>query len=540
MIPEEKKKLSMKEIQAIEYKKCSQDPAYFIKKYVKIQHQIRGKVLFDLYPFQEDTLRLFANNRFNIVLKSRQMGISTLCAAYILWVMLFNKDKNILIISIKQDTSKELVSKIKLANDSLPGWLKVECVENNMLSLKLKNGSNVRAVSSSSDAGRSMAVYLLVIDEAAFIEGISEIWASAWSTLSTGGNAILLSTPNGIGNFFHKMWIDAETKTNSFNPIKLKWDLHPERTQTWRDAQTKELGAALAGQECDTDFLASGNNVINMEFYKKTYKSDPVECRELDRELWIWNYPDYTATYIISADTSRGDGGDFQACHVLDAVTLEQCAEYKGHISTKEYGNLLCSLGTYYNNALLVIERENTGWAVIQQVIDRDYPNLFYMTKDLKYVDPETQTTNNLYAEEKKATPGFSTTMKTRPIIIDNFIKYMNEKELKIRSSRTLAEMETFIWKNFKPQAMQGYNDDLIISLCIGLWIRDTALKLRQQGIDLTKASLSHMNKTQLDTTPVFKAQARNLAQQSWEMSTGRSPNRPLDKSNMEDLKWLL
>lgn len=543
MIPEEKQKLTLKEIQAIEYKKCSQDPVYFMRKFVKVQHQLRGKVLFNLYPFQEDTLRQFANNKFNIVLKSRQMGISTLCAAYILWVMLFNKDKNILIISIKQDTSKELVSKIKLANDNLPIWLKVKCVENNMLSLKFENGSNVRAVSSSSDAGRSMAVYLLVIDEAAFIEGISDIWASAWSTLSTGGNAILLSTPNGIGNFFHKMWVDAETKTNSFNPIKLKWDLHPERTQTWRDAQTKELGAALAGQECDTDFLASGHNVIAtdiIDFYKKTYRETPAECRELDKALWIWKYPDYNSTYIISADTSRGDGGDYQACHVLDAVTLEQCAEYKGQISTKEFGNLLCSLGAYYNNSLLVIERENTGWAVIQQVIDREYPNLFYMTKDLKYVDPDAPQSNNIYSEEKKAVAGFSTTMKTRPIIIDNFIRYMSEKELKIRSSRTLAELETFIWKNFKAQAMQGYNDDLIISLCIGLWIRDTALKLRQQGIDLTRASLSHINRTQLDTTPVFKAQARDLAQQSWQMSTGKSPNRPLDRSNQEDLKWLL
>jgi len=430
MIPEPKKQLTQKELLISEYKKCAASPIYFMKKYIKIQHQLKGTINFNLFPFQEDTLQQLADNKFNIILKSRQMGISTLVAAYALWIMIFNSDKNILIISIKEATSKELISKVRFANDHLPSWLKIQCEEDNKLSLKFKNGSNIRAVSSSGDAGRSMAVYLLIIDEAGFIDGISDIWASSWSTLSTGGNAVLLSTPNGIGNWFHKMWVDAENKTNSFNSIRLKWDLHPERTQTWRDAQTKELGAALAGQECDTDFLASGNNVINLEtidFYKETYKTEPVECRELDRALWIWQYPDYNNTYIISADTSRGDGGDYQACHVLDAVTLEQCAEYKGQISTKEYGNLLCSLGNYYNNALLVIERENTGWAVIQQVIDRDYPNLFYMTKDLKYVDPETQVSNNFYSEEKKATPGFSTTMKTRPIIIDNFIKYMNE-----------------------------------------------------------------------------------------------------------------
>jgi hypothetical protein len=158
----------------------------------------------------------------------------------------------------------------------------------------------------------------------------------------------------------------------------------------------------------------------------------------------------------------------------------------------------------------------------------------------LKYVDVESQHNNNYNREEQKAQAGFSTNTQTRPLVISTLERYMRERTIQINSIRTLSELETFIWKNGKAQAMQGYHDDLSMALGICLWIRDTALKLRQQGIDLTKASLSHMNKTQLDTTPVFKAQARNLAQQSWEMSTGRSPNRPLDKSNMEDLKWLL
>ena len=533
----EPKKKSLQEIVAEEYKKCAASPVYFMKNYVKIQHQMKGTIKFDLFPFQENTLQDFHEFAFNIILKSRQMGISTLVAAYSLWLMIFNRDKNILIISIKQEVSKELISKVRFATDNLPIWLKIPCIEDNRLSLKFKNGSHIRAVSSSGDAGRSMAVYLLILDEAAFIENIDDIWASAWSTLSTGGNSIVLSTPNGIGQWFHRMWVDAEEKRNNFNPIKLPWHLHPERNQTWRDAQTKELGEALAGQECDTNFLASGDNVISLEIieeYKKTIKKDPYDKRLSDRCLWYWKEPNYDNSYILSADTARGDGGDYQACHVLDVVSMEQCAEYKGQVGTTEYGNMLVNLATEYNNALLVIERENTGWAVIQQVINRKYSNLFYMTDDLKYVDPEHQYSNRYNAEEKKSTAGFTTSMKTRPVMIDYLRRYMSDKEIKIYSARTLSELETFIWKNFKAQAMHGYNDDLVMSLCIGLWIRDTALLLRQKGIELTRSSLDHFRQAKIDNVPVYHNTQKGMPNDPWNMKTGGINN------EVESLKWLI
>ena len=136
-----------------------------MKKYVKIQHPIRGTVGFELYPFQEDALQNFVDNQLNIVLKSRQMGISTLTAAYSLWLMAFHNDKNILCISITQETAKEIVTKVRFANDNLPSWLKVPCVEDNRLSLRLKNGSQIKAVSSAGTAGRSSALSLLIVDE---------------------------------------------------------------------------------------------------------------------------------------------------------------------------------------------------------------------------------------------------------------------------------------------------------------------------------------------------------------------------------------
>ena len=135
----------IKKVIAQEYVKCMQDPAYFMKKYCYIQHPNRGRILFHLYPFQEKVLHLFRDNSNIITLKSRQLGISTLAAAYSLWLMLFHKDKNVLALATTQATARNLVSKTIFMYDQLPKWLKLKSVEKNKLSLRLKNGSRIKA-----------------------------------------------------------------------------------------------------------------------------------------------------------------------------------------------------------------------------------------------------------------------------------------------------------------------------------------------------------------------------------------------------------
>ena len=293
---------NIKQIIKQEYIKCAQDPVYFMKKYCYIQHPTRGRIQFNLFPFQEGTLKLLQKNDRSIILKSRQLGISTLSAGISLWMMLFQKDKAILVVATKQDTAKNLVTKVKFMYDNLPSWLQIGFTENNKLALRLKNGSQVKAVSAASDAGRSEAISLLIIDEAAFIEEnrIEDIWGSSQQTLSTGGKAIVLSTPNGTGNFFHRMWLKAQEGRNGFTPIKLHWSVHPERNQGWRDKQDDELGNRMAAQECDCDFTTSGNTVFEseiMKFVEETNICDQVERRGIEGSLHIWEYPDYTRKY---------------------------------------------------------------------------------------------------------------------------------------------------------------------------------------------------------------------------------------------------
>jgi hypothetical protein len=525
---------SLKEIIAEEYRKCGADPIYFMKKYCVIQHPVRGKIPFHLYPFQEECLTDFKDNRFNIILKSRQLGLSTLSAGFILWKMLFNQDFNALVIATKVTVAKNLVEKVRVMHDLLPVWLRDggnSSVEDNKLSLKLKNGSQVKAIASSPDAGRSEALSLLVVDEAAFIRDIDEIWLSAQSTLSTGGSAVILSTPNGVGNFFHKTWVAGEAGQNGFNCINLHWTVHPERNQAWRDEQTRILGIKGAAQECDCDFIGSGDTVIDpalLNWYKDTYVMEPVEKRGFDGNLWVWEYPNYNRQYMVVADVARGDGADYSTAQVIDIDDCSQVAEYKGKIDTKDFGNFLTSLATEYNNALLVVENSNVGWACIQQIIDRQYGNLFYMSNDLKYIDVEKQMSNKFYRDEKQMVAGFSTTSKTRPLIISALDTYMNEKDILIRSQRLIDELFTFIWTGGRAEAMKGYNDDLTMALAIGLWVRNTALRLRQEGIDLTKSMLS----------------STQIKQHDGVYSTGYTGKNPyemdLGKGEVENLSWLL
>ena len=520
---------SIKELIGEEYVKCATDPVYFFKKYCYIQHPKRGKILFNLYDFQESVLGQFNEHRYNVILKSRQLGISTLSAGYSLWTMLFHNDKNILVIATKQEIAKNLVTKVRFMHDSLPSWLRGQTVEDNKLSLRLGNGSQIKATSASGDAGRSEALSMLIIDEAAFIKGIDEIWASAQSTLSTGGKAIVLSTPNGVGNFFHKTWLKGE-EGDEWNPIKLHWTVHPERDKKWRKQQTKLLGDKMAAQECDCDFISSGYTVVDgelLKWFEETHIQQPIEKRGFDGNYWLWSQPNYTRDYVVVADVARGDGADYSAFHVIDVETVEQVAEYKGKIETKQYGNMLVNVATEWNDALLVIENAGIGWAVIQEAIDRNYKNLYYSYREFGYIDEKIHLQKAYDLKDKsQMVPGFSMTSRTRPLVISKLDTYMRERVPIIRSKRLIDELFVFIWNGSRAEAQQGYNDDLTISFSTALWVRDTALKLRQQGIELSRRALSLTTKNK----SVFKTTPQN-AKSMWSMKTGKGD---------EDISWLL
>ena len=475
-----------KKQQVKEILKCGRDPAYFLKNYARISHPMHGLIPFDTYEFQDDLLKDFNDYRFNVILKARQLGISTITAGYVVWMMLFHRDKSILVMATKFATAGNLVKKVKSIMRNLPDWIKIaEISVDNRTSFELSNGSSIKAASTSGDAGRSEALSLLVLDEAAHIEGLEELWTGLYPTLSTGGRCIALSTPNGVGNWFHKTCADAESGGNNFNITTLAWDVHPDRDEEWYQKETKNMSKRQIAQELECNFNTSGETVIDPEDMEWLLKNvaEPKYRTGFDRNFWIWEEFDPECNYLMVADVARGDGADNSAFHIIKLETLQIVGEYQGKPTLDMYANMLNQVGREFGNAMLVVENNNIGYSVLDKLTEHAYPNLYFSVNSThQYIEQyQAEYTNS-------AVPGFTTTMKTRPLIVAKLEEFIRNKLITIYSSRTVNEMKTFIWRNGKPQAMKGYNDDLIMSLAIACWVRDTAIQSNARDLNYQKA----------------------------------------------------
>ena len=508
--------------------RCGKDPVYFCNKYAKISHPMRGLIPFEMYGFQEETLASFKDSRFSVILKARQLGISTTVAAYVCWMMLFHRDKNVLVVATKLGTAANLVKKIKAIHKHLPSWLKISDINiDNRNSFELSNGSMVKASSTSGDAGRSEALSLLVIDEAAFVEGIDELWAGLYPTLSTGGRCIALSTPNGVGNWFHKTYTEAEENKNDFSTIRLPWNVHPERDLTWFEKETRNMSRREIAQELECNFNASGDTVVHGDDLKRILEniSEPKHKTGFDRNYWIWDEPNPGSDYLVVADVARGDGTDFSVAHVFEVETMRQVAEYQGKITPDMFAPLLFSIASEYNDALLVIENNSLGIGVLSRLQDLEYKNLYFSIKSThEYVD-------QVSADALGGISGFTMSMKTRPLVIAKFEEFIRNKLITINSVRLANEVKTFVWHNGRPQAMRSYNDDLVIAACITCWVRDTALTANKRESDYKKALLGGIS---LSTTTL---NTKIVGQEGYNSRNNAFNN---NQKQMQDYSWII
>ena len=481
--------------------KAGKDPVYFTTNYGRISHPQKGTIPFKAYDYQNQLLRDFVDYRFNIILKARQLGISTITASYVSWLMLFHKDKNILVVATKLQTATNLVKKVKALIKNLPQWMQIASITvDNRTSFELSNGSQIKGSSTSGDAGRSEALSLLVIDEAAHVEKLSDLWTALYPTLSTGGRCIALSTPNGVGNWFHQNCVEAEAGTNDFYMTTLMWEAHPDRDKKWFEKETRNMSKRQIAQELECNFNVSGETVIHpddIQWYLERTVA-PEYRTGFDRNYWIWRRYDPEKTHLVVADVARGDGKDNSAFHVFELETMEVVAEYVGKPTPEEFADILYNVAGEYGNPMLVIENNNIGYAVLKKLLDKGYPNVYHSTKgDHQYVDPVTA------QWQSNVIPGFTTSSKTRPLIVAKMEEFMRNKLIKINSSRLLSEMKTFIWHGGRPQAMRSYNDDLVMSFAIGCWVRDTVIVESQKDVEYSKQFLSSIttSKTAISTT---------------------------------------
>ena len=431
-----------------------QDVFYF-SLFIFVVHPVRGKVHFNLYPYQKSVLYQFVKDRFNIILKFRQAGITELISMYCLWLAMYHPNKKINIISIKDTTAKKVLKKIKYMYKNLPWYLQVPIVNGrtgeygSASMIEFNNGSFIESIPTSSEAGRSESLSLLVIDEAAIVRWADQIWAAAFPTLSTGGSAIVNSTPYGIGNFYHSKWVDAIAGGNEFTPIRLYWKMHPERDINWYNQMSTALGPKRTAQEIDGDFLSSGNSVFDLMDIKAIedcLSEFPIIKRRYNGQYLQFNEPEPDKDYFIGADVATGRATDYSSFTCMDKVGEEQ-AVYKGRMSVDKYARLLGDTGQLFNWATLAPESNDVGLAVTSMLQAEGYPKLYYFQKMVKKkgkTRPEVDTA-----------PGWLTTSKNRPVIIDGLEADIRNDVIICKDPFFVYEAKTFIYDSLgRPVAM--------------------------------------------------------------------------------------
>lgn len=476
-----------------ELMKCMNDPIYFAKTYVKIKHPIRGRIPFILYPYQEEVMNMYQNNRYNILLSARQTGKTETTCAYLLWFAIFHDDKTVLVVSNKSTNAKEIIAKIQYAYEELPDWLKPAIEENswNKHECSFDNKSRILATTTASDSGRGLAISLLFCDEFAFVRSHiqEEFWDSVSPTLATGGACIIASTPNGDSNKFAVLYRGAEMGNNEFKWKHIPWDAPPGRDEKFKETQIGLLGERKWRQEYECDFLSADGNLIDSLTLAQiergvNERSNPAFV--VDNQIF-WKHIERGGTYLVSIDPATGQGEDYSAIEVFNFPQLEQVMEYRDNlISTgalyARVKNVLAFLASYGCTVYFSVENNGVGAGIIALYeVDATQPNA------------------NLVSEIGKGKMGMTTTSKNKlPTCIK--LKEMVEKGAFTLNSKLLVkELKNYVRKEGSYAAQRGSTDDCISAVLI-------IIRIIEQMVDFDMSAYSLMYSFQhrtdwLDTT---------------------------------------
>ena len=450
---------------------------FFCNNFAHIKHPNKGKILFELRDAQIETARMWISNRYTIVLKSRQIGFSTLAAAYSFWITYFWPDRFVVMLSKTEREATKLLGKSKYIYKFLPDWLRLagpELTQNNMLKMTFDNESVIESLPSANEPARGESVYLAIIDEMAFLPNPEEAWAAIEPIADVGGRVICLSTAKGEGNIFFNLWHGSQTGTNRFRGIFFPWSANTDRGQEWYDAQKKELPEWQLHQEYPSNpeeaFIRSGRPVFDIDSLNRQQTEKPktgINKRINEGQnsfifessggpLSVWAMPQFGGVYCIGADVAEGLArGDYSSAHVIDAKTGLIVAHWHGHIDPDRFGEeVLLSLGYFYNSALIGVESNNHGLTTLTSLNKANYVNLYRQRK-----------LNQRHAEPTESL-GWRTTTLSKPLAIDELNASIRDGEVEILCEYTIAELKTFV-RNDNGSTNGSPHDDRVMSLAI-------------------------------------------------------------------------
>jgi len=388
-------------------------------------------------------------NRFSLVRKFRQAGITTLAAAYSLWTIIFQDHKNVMVVSIGDRESRAFLERVVMMFDDLPKWLQPIEEERNKHTLKLSTGSKIK--SQPAGAGRGESVSLLIVDEAAFVDKMREFWMAIYPTISTGGAACIISTVNGMSNLYYELYRDASEGNNKFHIVDIEWTEHPWYTPEWYDETRPNMSDKAWLQEYECEFLGTGDTFIDrhtLGVIKDTVSEDWVS--KYTHRMRVWEEPKPYYNYLLAVDASYGRERDNSAFHIINLYNGEQVAEFYSNVTPiSKFAEIIKQEGYRYNTAYVQVERNGLGMALIEQLWDvLEYDNLIM---------------------DDKGEFGVMLTTKTREVVLTDLEDCLRKGKIKLNSSRTLDELFTFIIREDtgKVEADEGYTDDLVMSLAL-------------------------------------------------------------------------
>ena len=452
-----------------EYIKCSKDPIYFVKNYMKIIHVDQGLIPFDLYDYQEKMITNFNDERFVITKMPRQSGKSTAVISFILHYILFNESKNVALLANKAELARELLDRLKKAYENLPLWLQQGITVWNKGSIELENGSKILATSTTGSAARGQSFSLLFLDEFAFVQHniANDFFKSVYPTISSGQETkmIIVSTPKGM-NHFYKMWVEAEEQRSNFKTLEVDWWETPGRDSDWKQQQIANTSEEDFNQEFACEFLGSTNTLVNVNVLRNmTFVNPTFHKNGFDQYGDI--LPDHQ--YVITVDTARGVGLDNSAFLVIDitSVPYRVVAKFKDSlISPILYTELIYNVATNYNQAFVLIEINDIGEQVANILAnDLEYENIFITNVKGR----AGQVISGGFSSNRQL--GVRTTKKVKRIGCSTLKDLVEDNKIIIEDFDLIEEMSNFITKKDSYEADEGYHDDLVMCLVLFSWL---------------------------------------------------------------------
>jgi hypothetical protein len=495
-------KIEFTEEQVLEWIKCSEDPAYFARNYIKIVTLDRGLSEFDMYPFQEKMIKTFHNSRFTICKLPRQSGKSTIVVSYLLHYAIFNDNTNIAILANKASTARDLLDRLQTGYENLPKWLQQGVISWNKGSMELENKSKITAASTSASSIRGGTYNIIFLDEFAFVPNTvaDNFFSSVYPVITSGKSSkvIVVSTPYGM-NHFYRLWDDAQTGKNEYVPIEVHWTDVPGRDEEFKRSTIANTSESQWRQEFECLFLGSSDTLISGPVLNRlTFHTPKISNASLD----VYEDPQEDHTYVITVDVARGVEKDYSAFIVIDVSQFPHkvVAKYRNNqIRPILFPQIIKEVAVSYNRAYILCEVNDVGDQVAAGLhYDLEYSNILMSSMRGRAGQILGQGFSG-----KKVQLGVKMSKTTKKVGCLNLKTLIEDNKVIFNDFEIINELTTFIQKGNSFEAEDGRNDDLVMCLVMYSWLilQDYFKELTDQDIR-KKIYEEQKNQVEQDMSP--------------------------------------